>query len=138
MAYATVEEFYNFGSNSEALPDSEDFSDDVILQHLEMASSEIDAYLRAAYVLPLSSPYDYTLTKICIQLASYSIFSKRGFDLDNNYDQLINLNKTSAYSDLTKIAKGIIILSHKSDSVNNMLNKPTVIKRIKTSNPFYN
>lgn len=88
----------------------------------------MDTYLFSNYSLPLSEPYDLSLIKCCIDITSYYLILKRGFNPDNSIDQIIVTNYEKKIEFLRGINKGELILKqHREESADNLKNKPLVI-----------
>lgn len=123
--YASLEQLNTFGINPEAYPDS--FDDTLKTSVLEMVSAEIDTYIAVAYALPLVAPYDLAIVKACCTIASYYLLVRRGFNPNNSNDQLLYENYKLTIDWLQNLARGRYLISNKSNSSKNLLNKPKVI-----------
>lgn len=77
MAYATTTQLASAGLPAQALAG---VSSTIQGEHLDEASAVIDSYLRAAYTLPLATPYPSEVVRCCCHLAAYSLICWRGYD----------------------------------------------------------
>lgn len=73
---------------------------------LERASRIADTYLRDRYTLPLSCPIDQSLVDAVVQIASWRLMGRRGFDPNSPGDATIRIGYEDAIKWLTRIANG--------------------------------
>lgn len=125
MAYATLDQLNTFGPNQKCWP--ADFDDQLKSDYLDMASAEIDTYLAVGYQLPLAAPYDLSLVKACVTIASFHLLSKRGWNANAPNDQIFVDNYQRTLDWLNQVARGRYVLNNKKESSANLLNKPAVI-----------
>lgn len=122
--YSTLEYFKNNCPKNAFVK----ITDAEILDVLESVSQEMDTYLYSNYKLPLSEPFDLSLQKCCVDIASYYLILKRGFNPDNSIDQIIVTNYEKKIEFLKGINKGELILKqHREENASNLRNKPLVI-----------
>lgn len=93
-------------------------------RHLEIASGQIDSYLRAQYKLPISQDettglYPPELVSACVDIASYSLIQFIGYNPSNGddkyqqrfYDMTGNPNVTGSKGWLDRVRTGAVQLA---------------------------
>lgn len=108
QSYATLEDLYETGLPPAALGAVAYTSQQKALLR---ASREADAYLRDRYSLPMSSPYDQALVQWVVQIASYYLMARRGFDQSVPGDVTIRMGYEDAIKSLRLVANGQLSLA---------------------------
>lgn len=75
---------------------------------LQDATDEIDSYVGQRYVLPVS-PAPRRLKQLCIDIAAYNLFTRRGFNADS-VDGVLQTRYDKAIEWLRMLAKGGVSL----------------------------
>lgn len=73
---------------------------------LERASRYADTYLRDRYTLPLAAPFDQSLVDAVVQIASWRLMQRRGFNPNTPGDATIRMGFEDAENWLKRIANG--------------------------------
>lgn len=103
QSYATIADLNEAGLAPGAIG-SVDYTTQ--LRALERASRVADTYLRDRYTLPLYCPIDQSLVDAVVQIASWRLMSRRGFDPNMPGDATIRVGYEDAIKWLTRIANG--------------------------------
>lgn len=104
QSYATIEDLQDAGLPPAALEGGPSFSKQ--LKALMMASRQADTYLRNRYTLPLSCPIDPALVNAVVQIASWRLMSRRGFNPSTGLDVAIRQGYEDAIAFLRGISNG--------------------------------
>lgn len=72
------------------------------------AGNEINGYCQARYPIPFN-PVPGFINKICVDIALYNLFSRRGLDEDTADKSIVDRYKTAVRT-LENIAKGVVTL----------------------------
>lgn len=75
---------------------------------IKSASGEIDGYAQAKYPVPFN-PIPEIITKYCVDIALYNLFSRRGFD-ESSADSIIAKRYNAAIKFLENLAKGVVTI----------------------------
>lgn len=103
--YCTAAELAVFGVRSEAL---RSISEDDQNSAIDAASDEIDGYLGARYVLPLTA-WESDLRKQCARLAVYQLMVVRGFNSSRTADEQLVIQQEQAIAWLRGVSNGSIV-----------------------------
>lgn len=79
----------------------------VVDEAIRNAQAEIDAYAAARYPVPFS-PVPQVIKKICVDIAIYHLFSRRGFDPEKAEDQVVVDRYRAAVKFLQDLARGLV------------------------------
>jgi phage gp36-like protein len=108
QSYATLEDLYEAGLPPAAIGS---VAYTVQQKALLRASREADAYLRDRYSLPMASPIDQALIQWVVQIASYYLMVRRGFDPSTPGDAVIRMGYEDALKSLRLVANGQLQLA---------------------------
>jgi len=75
---------------------------------IKSASDEIDAYARVRYSVPFN-PVPGAIKKICVDIAVYNLFSRRGYDEDSADKSVVDRHK-AAVKFLENLARGLVTI----------------------------
>jgi phage gp36-like protein len=100
-AYATISDLENAGLPPGAISGLDYV---VINSALERASRIADTYLRDRYTLPLVAPFDPALVDAVVQIASWRLMCRRGFDPNTAGDAVLRMGYEDAIAMLKRIA----------------------------------
>ncbi len=73
---------------------------------LQRASRIADSYLRDRYNLPLECPYDQGLVDAVVQIATWRLMQRRGFNPNDPSDVSLRMGYEDAVKWLTRVANG--------------------------------
>lgn len=99
--YATLAELYVYGAPERSLTQ---LTDAQKLAELASASTLVDTYLRGRYSLPLVS-WDSSITEATCKVATYNLFSIRGYNPASGADVNIRDRYNEALIFLNKVQK---------------------------------
>jgi hypothetical protein len=106
VIYADPEDFYRHGLPRAAIPDPTD-PVDLLASSLLAASSNANAKIPRAYVLPLKDPYPESLKHRVCHIAAFDFIAQRGYDPDQPADKEIILRAQRAEKWLDSLGGGV-------------------------------
>lgn len=107
MAYATIADLRALGVRPDAL---NGLTEADKTASIDAASAEADSYLRMRFALPLGDPLPEELVARVVDIATYRLLRRRGFNPDNPSDSLVVKGYDDAIAWLKMVAKGEVAL----------------------------